>query len=335
MKDKKRAESAIARLLASIAAPGGSGTVADSPLLAGISVGENGCNVILDADKGEGAEALERLITEEAERSALGFPVRVVVTGRKEPPAADKRQRVRGAKRVILVCSGKGGAGKSTVAVAVALRLRTEGYRIGLADADVHGPSLPVIFGLRETPSVSPETEKMIPIEAEGLQIMSVGLLVPEGQALAWRGPMVSKTLMQVLLRTEWQGLDALIVDMPPGTGDAQLSVASNIVADAALPVTQPHPLSVADAKRACAMLKKTGVPILGVIENMSYIKAGGETLRPFGQGGGERLAAECGAPLLESIPLAPQNDDALALCRSIASELSPETVRRIVSLFR
>jgi ATP-binding protein involved in chromosome partitioning len=206
--------------------------------------------------------------------------------------------------KVIAVSSGKGGVGKSTVAANVAVALAGQGLRIGLMDADVYGPNIPRMFGVTARPAVI--GSKIQPLEAHGLKLMSLGLLIERDQPAIWRGPIITKVIGQFLHDVHWGGLDYLVVDMPPGTGDAQLSLAQAIQLAGAVIVTTPQEVAIGDALRSARMFERVGVPVLGVVENMSWFACphcGGKT-EIFLSGGGQRLADEVGVPLLGQIPL-------------------------------
>lgn len=208
-------------------------------------------------------------------------------------------------KNVIAVGSGKGGVGKSTVAVNLALALAREGARVGLLDADIYGPSQPAMLGAQgERPSV--EDGRMIPVARHGIQSMSIGYLIDATAPMVWRGPMIGKALQQLLNDTAWQDLDYLIVDLPPGTGDIQLTLAQKLPVSGALVVTTPQDLALLDVRRACEMFCKVQIPILGVIENMSvyHCPQCGHAAHLFGTGGGQQLAADYQCRLLASVPL-------------------------------
>ncbi|MGA2478680.1 MAG: Mrp/NBP35 family ATP-binding protein [Spirochaetia bacterium] len=198
---------------------------------------------------------------------------------------------------IIAVGSGKGGVGKSTVSVNLAVGLAQAGAAVGLLDADIYGPNVPTLMGVDELPP--PEGEKMVPAFAHGVKVMSMGFLVGPEEALVWRGPMIHSALRQLLTEVVWGGLDYLVVDLPPGTGDAQLSIAQLVPLTAGVVVTTPQLLSVSDARRGVTAFQKLNVPVLGIVENMS-----GEI---FGSGGGERAAQEMGVPFLGRIPLDPR----------------------------
>ena len=216
-----------------------------------------------------------------------------------------KQSDIPGIAAVIAVASGKGGVGKSTTALNLALGLRDLGLRVGLLDADIYGPSVPRLTGIRDKPQINDE-RKMIPIQRFGLAVMSIGFLVEEDTAMIWRGPMVMSALTQMLRDVAWGTLDVLVVDMPPGTGDAQLTLAQNVPLKGAIIVSTPQDLSLIDARRGLAMFKKVNVPVLGIIENMSYFQCPhcGTRSDIFGHGGARHEAERLGVPFLGEIPL-------------------------------
>lgn len=205
---------------------------------------------------------------------------------------------------IVAVASGKGGVGKSTTSANLALGLAAQGWRVGLLDADVYGPSMPRLFGLSDKPKV--EGGKLVPLEAYGLKIMSMGFLVDENIPMVWRGPMVSQAISQMLGEVAWGELDALVIDMPPGTGDVQLTIAQQVPLAGAVVVSTPQDLALIDARRAVAMFQKVEAPILGVIENMSYFlcpHCGGRS-EIFAHGGARHDAEQMGVPFLGEAPL-------------------------------
>ena len=206
---------------------------------------------------------------------------------------------------IIVVGSGKGGVGKSTTAINLALALQAEGARVGLLDADIYGPSIPTMLGVKGQPST--DGKKIIPKQAHGLHVMSIGFLVDEDTAMIWRGPMVTSALTQLLNDTLWGTLDYLIIDLPPGTGDIQLTMAQRIPVAGAVIVTTPQDIALLDARRALHMFRKVNVPVLGVVENMSthICNACGHEEAIFGHGGGEQMAKDFEIPLLGKLPLA------------------------------
>lgn len=208
--------------------------------------------------------------------------------------------------RIIAVSSGKGGVGKSTVTVNLAVALAKQGKRVGILDADIYGPNLPIMLGVNAPPMV--ENEQIIPLEAHGVKVISLGFLIERDQPAIWRGPIVMKIVTQFLRDVAWGTLDFLLVDMPPGTGDAQLSLVQAAKVDGAVIVTTPQEVSVGDALRGAKMFERVGVPVLGIVENMSWFESPetGKPMAIFGSGGGQRLAKELSVPLLGQIPLYP-----------------------------
>ena len=211
-------------------------------------------------------------------------------------------------RNILAVGSGKGGVGKSTTAVNLALALAADGARVGVLDADVYGPSIPMMLGLSGKPE-SPDGKSILPMRAHGIEAMSIGLLVDPDTPMIWRGPMATSALTQLLNETRWggeDGLDYLIVDLPPGTGDIQLTLAQKIPVAGAIVVTTPQDVATLDARKALRMFEKVEVAVLGLVENMAQHVCTncGHVEHLFGQGGGERMAAQYGVPLLGSLPL-------------------------------
>jgi ATP-binding protein involved in chromosome partitioning len=209
-------------------------------------------------------------------------------------------------RNAIAVASGKGGVGKSTVAVNVAVALAKSGARVGLLDADIYGPNVPTMMGLQQMPP--PRNNKMIPAENHGVKVMSIGFLVQPGQPLVWRGPMLHSAIRQFIGDVDWGELDYMIIDLPPGTGDAPLSLAQTLPLSGSVIVTLPQQVSLDDARRGLEMFRQLEVPIFGIVENMSYLEMpDGSHVDVFGTGGGERLAQEAGVPFIGAIPLDPE----------------------------
>ena len=229
-------------------------------------------------------------------------PPRGVMRGHGEDPAGAKF--LQSVRRVIAVASGKGGVGKSTVAVNLAASLAGMGLRTGLIDADIHGPSMGRMLGINRQPEVVGKI--LQPVQAFGLKTMSMAYLVPEDQAMIWRGPMVMGALQQMLGQTEWGELDAMVIDLPPGTGDAQLTLAQRVVVAGAVIVSTPQDIALIDARRGVSMFEKVGVRILGVVENMSFFHCPncGHNSHIFGHGGARTEALRLGVPFLGEIPL-------------------------------
>jgi len=207
-------------------------------------------------------------------------------------------------KTTIAVASGKGGVGKSTVAVNLAVSLALDGAKVGLLDADIYGPSIPLMMGINERPDL--RDNKLVPLEAHGVKVMSIGFLVDPAQAVIWRGPMVSGAVKQFMSDVHWGELDYLVFDLPPGTGDIHLTLVQTIPLTGSVLVTTPQDISLADARKAYAMFQKVNVPILGMIENMSYHICGncGHREDIFSAGGGKKAAADLGIPFLGEIPI-------------------------------
>ena len=225
-------------------------------------------------------------------------------------------------RHTVAVSSGKGGVGKSTVAVNLAVTLSQTGGTVGIIDSDVYGPDVPLMLGARGRPGMF--ENRIIPVEVHGLKMMSIGLLVNEREPLVWRGPMIHSFIQQMLRDVMWGALDYLVFDMPPGTGDAQLSLSQVIPLDGVVMVTTPQEVALLDVRKAIGMFQKLNVPLLGVVENMSYFVAPdtGRRYDIFGEGGGRRLAEEYGIPLLAQIPLDPET-------RIGGDEGSPIVLRR------
>ena len=208
-------------------------------------------------------------------------------------------------KNIIAVASGKGGVGKSSTSVNLALALRADGARVGVLDADIYGPSMPRMLGVSGHPQT--DGNRIIPQRAHGLQVMSIGFMVEEDTPMIWRGPMVTSALQQLLTETNWEGLDYLVVDLPPGTGDIQLTLAQKVPVSGSVIVTTPQDIALADARKAVQMFRKMEMSVLGIVENMSthICSQCGHEESIFGSGGGNRMAAEYEVPLLGKLPLA------------------------------
>lgn len=219
---------------------------------------------------------------------------------------ANNQHAVKNIKNIIAVSSGKGGVGKSSTAVNLALALQHEGAKVGLLDADIYGPSIPTMLGTSDQHPLTPDNQHMTPIMAYGLATNSIGYLVEQGNAMVWRGPMASKALLQMLYDTLWPTLDYLVIDMPPGTGDIQLTLAQSIPVTASIIVTTPQDIALIDAQKGIAMFNKVNIPTLGIIENMSYhiCENCGHHETIFGEEGAKKLAQQYHTQLLGQIPL-------------------------------
>ncbi|MCG8610481.1 MAG: iron-sulfur cluster carrier protein ApbC [Pseudomonadales bacterium] len=272
----------------------------------------DGANVEVDLEFGypiKGIQGgIEQLVTNAIENvdgvESVSVAIRSVISGHK--PANDV-QVLDKVKNIIAVASGKGGVGKSTVSANLALALAAEGARVGILDADIYGPSVGMMLGVPEGQRPeTPEGKYFLPIEAHGIQAMSMAFLVTDKTPMVWRGPMVSGALQQLLTQTRWDELDYLIIDMPPGTGDIQLTLAQKVPVTAAVVVTTPQDIALLDCKKGIEMFTKVNIPVLGVVENMSLYhcpKCG--HLEPiFGEGGGERIAQQYGVDLIGQLPL-------------------------------
>lgn len=222
-------------------------------------------------------------------------------------------------ENIIAIASGKGGVGKSTVAVNLALALAKEAHSVGLLDADIYGPSQPKMLGIHEKPVITQE-KRFKPIHAHGLQTMSIGYLIDVETPMIWRGPMVSKALQQLIFDTDWEPLDYLIIDLPPGTGDIQLTLSQKIPVTKAIVVTTPQDIALIDARKGLEMFKKVDIPVAGIIENMSVYTCPecGHQAHIFGKSGGNRIAEATDTPLLGSIPLD------LELCQQMDNATPP-----------
>lgn len=208
-------------------------------------------------------------------------------------------------RNVIAIGSGKGGVGKSTTAVNLALALAADGLKVGILDADVYGPSVPMMLGLSGRPD-SPDGKSIVPMRAHGVEAMSIGLLVDQDAPMIWRGPMATQALNQLLNDTRWGDLDVLVVDLPPGTGDIQLTMAQKIPVAGAVIVTTPQDIATLDARKALRMFEKVAIPVLGVVENMAVHVCGncGHAERIFGEGGAKKMSEQYGVPQLGALPL-------------------------------
>ena len=288
--------------------------------------GHVGFSLEVDPAKGAAKEPLRKACEDAAKRLPGVLSVTAVLTAHRnaQSPAAAKghshphkheagqQQRAQqgalaipGVKSIVAVASGKGGVGKSTVAVNLALALAKLGRRVGLLDADIYGPSIPRMMGIKGKPE-SRDGKKLIPIRNYGIETMSIGFLVAEDTPTIWRGPMVQSALTQMMMGVEWGELDVLIVDMPPGTGDAQLTLTQRVPLTGAVVVSTPQEIALLDARKGFAMFEKTHVPVFGIVENMAYFVSpgSGEKSYIFGQGGARRMAETLGCDFLGEVPL-------------------------------
>jgi ATP-binding protein involved in chromosome partitioning len=269
-----------------------------------------GADVALDIELGYPANSQAGAIRTQVEQALKALPgagaVKVHVSSKIISHTVQRGLKVMpNVKNIIAVASGKGGVGKSTTAVNLALALAAEGAQVGILDADIYGPSQPMMLGISGRPQ-STDGKTMEPLENHGVQVSSIGFLIDPDEPMVWRGPMVTQALQQLLEQTNWRDLDYLIVDMPPGTGDIQLTLSQKVPVTGAVIVTTPQDIALLDARKGLKMFEKVGIPILGVVENMStHICTNcGHTEAIFGEGGGEKMCADFGVDFLGKLPL-------------------------------
>ncbi len=294
----------------------GEGDIVSNGWVKALTVDTGSVRFVLEAPLGD-RESLQALHdAAETAVSALGFvdKVSVVMTAHSTPTAPPDLkpnsppkgpQKIPGVARIIAIASGKGGVGKSTLSANLAVALACEGKRVGLLDADVFGPSQPRMLGVSGRPA-SPDGKTILPLRNHGVTLMSIGLMTNENEAVVWRGPMLIGALQQMLTQVQWGSLDVLIVDLPPGTGDVQMTLAQKAQVDGAIIVSTPQDVALLDARKGIDMFNKLGTKILGMVENMSYQVCShcGEVEHPFGHGGVATEAAKLGVPLLAELPL-------------------------------
>ena len=304
-------EAEIKEAIKAVKYPGYSRDIASFGLIKQIVVNNGDVSVSMQLTSAN-AEIAQQ-IKAESERVLRSLPgvnlVRVEVNQPATGPAGAQnpwanQNRVPGIRKIVAVASGKGGVGKSTVAVNLACALKRSGRRVGLLDCDIYGPSIPLMMGIHQRPTIS-AAEKMVPPSNHGVKLMSIGFLLDNDQPVIWRGPMIVKTIQQFLTAVEWGDLDYLLVDLPPGTGDAQLTLCQTVPLDGGVVVTTPQEASLGVVRKGIAMFEKVNVPILGIVENMSYFTApSGERFEIFGHGGGRAEAERQSIPFLGEIPI-------------------------------
>jgi ATP-binding protein involved in chromosome partitioning len=304
-------EDEIRKALKSVKYPGYSRDILSFGLVKQIAISNGAVHVLMQLTSAN-AEAAQQIKTE-SERVLSSLPgVNRIQVEVNQPPAAssgarspwENQTRIPGIHKIVAVASGKGGVGKSTVAVNIACALKELGGQVGLLDCDIYGPSIPLMMGVRQRPTISAD-EKMVPPSNHGVKLMSMGFLLDDRQPVIWRGPMIVKTIQQFLTAVEWGKLDYLLVDLPPGTGDAQLTLCQTVPLDGGVIVTTPQEASLGVVRKGIAMFEKVNVPILGIVENMSYFTTpAGERVEIFGHGGGRAEAERQRIPFLGEIAL-------------------------------
>lgn len=305
-------EEDIKNALKAVKYPGFSRDIVSFGLIKGISAQNGAVSVSMELTTGSPEAA--RQIKAESESILKGLPgVTAVHVEVKAKPGAQtpgapgmmgQQNKVPGIRRIVAVASGKGGVGKSTCSVNLACALTYLGARVGLLDCDIYGPSIPLMMGINERPTVS-EQEQLIPPSNYGVKLMSMGFLLEDDQPVIWRGPMIQKTIQQFIHAVDWGELDYLLVDLPPGTGDAQLSLCQIVPLDGGVIITTPQEASLGVVRKGVAMFEKVNVPILGLVENMSYFTApNGDRIEIFGHGGGRAEAERKQVPFLGEVPL-------------------------------
>jgi len=306
-------EDSVKRALATVKYPGFSRDILSFGLVKQLNVSGGAVSVHMELNS-PNKEAAQQIKTE-AEQAIKQIPgiTNLYVEVRPQAAAAGQpapgtpwsgQSKMPGVKRVIAVASGKGGVGKSTVSVNLSCALAHLGQRIGLLDCDIYGPSIPLMMGVHEKPTIS-EDEKLVPPQNYGIKLMSMGFLIEGDNPVIWRGPMIMKTIQQFVTAVQWGDLDYLLVDLPPGTGDAQLSLCQTVPLDGGVIVTTPQEASLGVVRKGIGMFNKVNVPILGIVENMSYFTTpAGERVEIFGHGGGQAEAARQKVPFLGEIPI-------------------------------
>jgi ATP-binding protein involved in chromosome partitioning len=291
--------------------PGFSRDIVSFGMIKDIEVAHSGVTVMLTVASAK-PEVIRKIVADVKTAVSAMRDVSAVEVRMEQPPAAAPRaatgaaqREVPGVKHIIAVASGKGGVGKSTVAVNLALALRGRGWRIGLMDADVYGPSVAMMMGVEKAPALSAD-RRIVPLERFGIRYVSMALFINDETAVIWRGPMVTKLETEFLFNVEWGELDCLVLDLPPGTGDAQLTITQRVALAGGVVVTTPQDLALLDVKRGVEMFREVNVPVLGVVENMSYYlcRKCGQRHEIFSHGGGARYAAELGVPFLGELPI-------------------------------
>jgi ATP-binding protein involved in chromosome partitioning len=291
--------------------PGFSRDIVSFGMIKDIEVAHSGVTVMLTVASAK-PEVVQKIVADVKTAVSAMRDVPAVEVRIEQPPAAAPRaapgatpREIPGVKHLIAVASGKGGVGKSTVAVNLALALRGRGWRVGLMDADVYGPSVAMMMGVDKPPALTAE-RRIVPLERLGIRYVSMALFINDETAVIWRGPMVTKLETEFLFNVEWGELECLVLDLPPGTGDAQLTITQRVALAGGVVVTTPQDLALLDVKRGVEMFREVNVPVLGVVENMSYYlcRKCGHRHEIFSHGGGARYASELGVPFLGELPI-------------------------------
>lgn len=315
-------EAAVTEALKSVRYPGFSRDIVSFGLVKTMAVNQGAVSVLLALTSGNAEVASQLKLS--CEQAIRGLPdvkhvhveVRLPAGAPATGPAGAAtaagagpnpwagQSRVAGIRHIVAVASGKGGVGKSTCSVNLAVALRNLGAKVGLLDCDIYGPSIPLMMGIKERPTVNDE-EKLVPPVAHGVKLMSMGFLLDSDAPVIWRGPMIVKTIQQFIFAVDWGELDYLLVDLPPGTGDAQLTLCQTVPIDGGVIITTPQEASLGVVRKGIAMFEKVNVPILGIVENMSYfVTPGGERVEIFGHGGGRQEAVRLNLPFLGEVPI-------------------------------
>src|SRR5687768_11820270 len=313
--DGRAAEEAVREALKGVKYPGYSRDVVSFGLVKNVAVNNGAASVTVELTsanqdiarqlKADCEAAIKRVagitLAHVDVRMPAGAPQASAAAG---PSPWANQNKVPGIARLVAVASGKGGVGKSTCSVNLACALKQLGRRVGLLDCDIYGPSIPLMMGVHQRPTISPD-QKMVPPANYGVKLMSMGFLIDDDSPVIWRGPMIMKTVQQFFHSVDWGTLDYMLVDLPPGTGDAQLSLCQTVPLDGGVIVTTPQEASLGVVRKGIGMFEKVQVPILGIIENMSYFTApGGERVEIFGHGGGQTEAARKNIPFLGEVPI-------------------------------
>ncbi|MCE2825989.1 MAG: Mrp/NBP35 family ATP-binding protein [Verrucomicrobium sp.] len=306
-------ESAVLEVLRSVKYPGYSRDIVSFGLVKGVQIDGSAVGVLLELTApnpeigrqiADAAKAALRDRLEGITDAHVQVQVPTPVAAASANTGVPQRNRMPGVRRVVAVASGKGGVGKSTCSVNLACALAREGFRVGLLDCDIYGPSIPLMMGVHDRPGLT-DDERLVPPTSHGVKLMSMGFLIDPEQAVIWRGPMIQKTIHQFIHQVAWGDLDYLLVDLPPGTGDAQLSLCQSVPLDGGVVITTPQEASLGVVRKGVMLFEKVQVPILGIVENMSGFRLpDGSRVDIFGHGGGRQEAERKGVPFLGEIPL-------------------------------